>query len=107
MHYRFDKTAIWHKAIPSNDNEQLRPGVKGVKFRCFEAVLKSKGFTQILQGATGGIATLALQTDDQVAREIESEDTVEYGGYEYRVISVAEVKGLAFRGHKEYVISLG
>ena len=67
MMYRYDKTAIWHKHITSSDNEQIRPAVKGVEFRCFEQTLKTKGPAQILEGASGQTAAVTLQTDNPIA----------------------------------------
>lgn len=106
MLYRYDKTAVWHKHITSSDNEQIRPAVKGVEFRCFEQTLKTKGPAQILEGASGSSATVTLQTDNPIAKEMKAKDTVEFEGHKYKVVSVAEIRSLAYRGAREYMIGL-
>lgn len=106
MLYRYDKTAVWHKAITSSDNEQIRPGIKGVEFRCFERVLKSKSPARLIEGAPGSAVTVTLQTDNPMAKEIKGKDTVEYQGHKYKVVSVEEITSLAYRGAKEYLIGL-
>ena len=106
MMYRYDKTAIWHKHITSSDNEQIRPAVKGVEFRCFEQALRSKGQGQIIEGASGQTATVTLQTDNPIAKEMKAKDTVEFDGHKYKVVSVAEIRSLAYRGAREYMIGL-
>ncbi len=107
MMYRFDKTAILHKAILSNDDEQLRPAVKGTPFRCFEQTLKTKGAMTVLDGSKQGTVSLTLQTDNEdVALSVEADDQVEFEGHTYIVGSVGAVRSLAHRGAKEYLIGL-
>lgn len=105
MMYRFDQTAVWHKNIYSSDNEQVRGGVKGVKFRCFSKNL-SKGQISNLQGTVSKTISLILQTDDKIALEIEADDVVEYNNFEYSVASIESVRSVAYYGAKEYLIML-
>ena len=106
MMYRYDKAAIWHKHITSNDNEQIRPAVKGVEIRCFEQTMETKGPAQLLEGASGSSATVTLQTNNPVAKEIRGKDTIEFENHKYKVVSVAEIRSLAYRGAREYLIGL-
>ena len=106
MMYRYNKTAIWHRHMTSNDNEQVRAAVKGVEFRCFEQTLKVKGQTAILEGASGSTTALTLQPDNPVVKEMKSKDIVEFDGQKYKVVSLGEVRSLAFRDAREYLIGL-
>lgn len=104
--YRFDNEATLHKAILTSDDEQIRPAVKGTTFQCFEQSLKVKGVSTILDGASQGTASLTIQTDDEIALEIEADDYVEYEGHRYVVASVGAVRSSAFKGAREYLIGL-
>jgi len=104
--YRFDKTAILHKAVLSSDDEQARAGVAGVTFSCFEQTLKTKGQSMILDGAIGNMAALVLQTDNSIALTIESDDFVVFEGHRYTVVSVGQIRSSLYRGAREYLISL-
>jgi hypothetical protein len=104
--YRFDKTAIWRKHILSNDNEQSRSAVKGVEFACFEQTGKVKGQATILEGASSNTSSITLQTDNPIAKEFKTKDEVEFEGEKKKVVTVGEIRSLAFKGAKEYLIGL-
>lgn len=103
--YRFENTAVWHKAIESNDNEQSRPAVAGHEFRCFSSG-KVKGNTTIIDGVRVKTSSIVLQTDDEIAIEIEADDKVVYEDRSYFVDSVQSVKSFAYKGAKEYLVFL-
>ena len=106
MFYRFDSTAKWQSAIVSNDNQEIRPAVKGVEFRCFEQTLKVKGQTTIIDGASGMTAAITLQTDNGRVVDMKVDDYVEYKGHTYTVISVGSVRSTLYKGAREYLIGL-
>lgn len=105
MMYRFDTLAIWHRRILSKDGEQARSGVKGVPFWCFEKVA-SKGSARHIQGAESPTTSVVLQTANEIAIDIEAGDEIEYKGHGYTVLSVEEIRSMAGRRAKEYVIAL-
>jgi len=106
MMYRFDQTAIWHKKVHANANEQVRGGIAGVEFRCFSKGL-SKGQMSHLQGTVSRTISLVLQTDDNIALKIEADDVIGFNNFEYSVLSVESIRSVAYRGAKEYLIMLG
>jgi len=105
MMYRFESTAEWHKRILSKGGEQVRGGVAGVSFACFEKY-SSKSGTSHRQGTENKTVSIVLQTADDVALKIEAGDNVIYGGIAYTVKEVGTIRSMAYKGAKEYTIAL-
>lgn len=103
---RFPYVAYWKKKRISNDNQDIGADTKEVAIRCVESTLKTKSITSTADGATQAAATLALRTDESIAKQIEPDDTVKYEDYLYSVAGVTAVRSIVGIGAKEYIITM-
>lgn len=103
---RFPQTAYWQVKKIVDDGDKIGADTKAVPFRCVESTLKNKTVSTSGDGATASSATLALRTDEFIAKQIEPDDVVQYLDYSYSVSSVTAVRSIVGLGAKEYIINL-
>lgn len=106
FNYRFPDSAIWHKAVYSDDNEQMRAHVQGIEFDCVEYILKGKGKSARADGVVSHEVRMALKTADDRAEQFNSDDRVEFKNQRYFIDRVEPIRSNAYLGAKEYVIYL-
>lgn len=103
---RFPKTFAWSKNRVSFDNEQMRAEVKQTIMICCEKD-SGKNSGTVLDGASSTTeSSLRLQTPNPQAKDIECDDLVIFEGQEYSVIGVQQVRSVAYRNAKEWIVSL-
>lgn len=104
---RFPKTFVWRKNIVSHDNEQMRPEVKETVMICCELDSAKGKSGSVLDGASSSTeSSLSLRTPNPKAKDIETDDIVMYDGQTYAVVGVRQIRSLAYKNAKEWIISL-
>lgn len=104
---RFPKTFTWSKNRVSFDNEQMRAEVKETVMICCEKDSGKSSGGAMLDGASSTTeSSLRLQTPNPQAKDIECDDLVRFEGQEYTVIGVQQIRSVAYKNAKEWLVLL-